>query len=104
MYRATTPTFIFTFPPEADIEDASAVYVTFSKGNGQKLLTKTGTDLNIVGNDVEVYLTQEETLTFPAGAIKCQLNWLYEEADGTKRACSQIMTIFANRNLIEEVL
>ncbi len=104
MYRATTPTLIFIFPPEADIEDASEIFVTFAKQNGKEILTKTGADLVVEENEVAVYFTQEDSLKMPAGAVKCQLNWLYQEANTIKRACSQIMTIFALDNLIDEVL
>lgn len=104
MYRATTPTFIFQFPPEASISDASEIYITFAKTNGEELFTKTGADLQVVEDDVAVFLTQQETLKIPPGAIKSQANWIYEEEGRTQRACSQHMTIFCKDNLLDEVI
>lgn len=104
MYRATTPTLIFIFPPEADIAQASEIYITFAKPNGKEILTKTGADIEIDENEVSVYFTQEDSLKMPCGSVKCQINWLYDEGGTAKRACSQIMTIFALDNLIDEVL
>ena len=80
------------------------IYVTFCKMDGSLIMTKTGDDLNITNNSVEVYLTQEETLSFPNGQIQVQLNWLYPEGNRVKRACSEIMSISAKKNLIDEVL
>lgn len=104
MYRATTPTFIFQFPPEAEIAEASAIYITFAKPNGKEIFTKSGSDLEVDEDDVSVFLTQEETLKLPPGAIQIKANWIYQEQSRAKRACSQKMTIFARENLIDEVI
>lgn len=104
MYRGTTPTYTFTMPSDVDISIASGIYVTFTRMDGKEIITKTDTDLNIVDNSIEVYLSQQETLLFPVGNVKVQLNWLYPEGSKTKRACSEIMTIYAKKNLIDEVL
>lgn len=104
MYRGTTPTYTFTMPEGVDISLATGIYVTFCKMDGSLIMTKTDDDLNVVDNAVEVYLTQEETLSFPNSQIKVQLNWLYSEGDKDKRACSEIMTISVKKNLIDEVL
>ncbi len=104
MYRGTTPTYTFTMPEGVDLTLASGVYLTFAKMDGTLLMTKTDDALEITSNAVEVYLTQEETLSFPNGQVQAQLNWLYAEAGKTKRACSNIMTINTRKNLIDEVL
>lgn len=104
MYRGTTPTYTFIMPESVDISLATGIYVTFCKIDGRLIITKTDDDLVVENNSVEVYLTQEETLSFPNGQIQVQLNWLYPEGNKTKRACSQIMTISARKNLIDEVL
>lgn len=104
MYRGTTPTYTFILPETVDISLASQVYVTFCKMNGDLIYTKTGDDLNIAENSVEVYLTQEETLKFPNGSVQVQLNWIYSDENKDKRACSEIMTITAKKNLIDEVI
>lgn len=104
MFRGTTPTYTFTFPDEVDISQANEIYVTFSNLWSKEILTKSGNDLNVVDNSVEVFLDQEETLSFPNGQVKAQLNWLYDDGGVTKRACSQIITLIAERNLIDEEL
>lgn len=102
MVRGTTPTFIFNTP--VDLTQATSVYVTFSKMDDDIILTKTGTDLDITDESVSVFLTQEETLSFPNGKAKVQLNWLYTEDSRIKRACSNQKTITATDNLIDEVI
>ena len=68
------------------------------------ILTKTDDDLEVTADSVGVYLTQEETLSFPVGRIKAQLNWLYQQGNKTKRACSDMLMITAKKNLIDEVI
>lgn len=104
LYRGTTPTYIFSPKDEnLDMTQAIKVCVTFSNLNGQEIFTKTGTDLSVSAHSVSVYLTQEETLSLPK-RVCAQLNWLYEEGSLTKRACSQVLGINTEKNLIDEVL
>lgn len=104
MFRGTTPTYTFSMPDGVDLTLASRVYVTFCKLDGALIIEKSDEDLEITDRTVEVFLTQEETLSFPNGLIQVQLNWLYEEGSRIKRACSQIMQIKAEKNLIDEVI
>lgn len=108
MIRGTTPTFTLNMLDEQlDLRNASNVYATFKQKN--VLLTKTGNDLNITvtqesgsyKNTCEVYFTQTESLQFTCGSIEVQLNWTY--ADGS-RACSNIVNIAVNNNLVGSVL
>ena len=104
MFRGTTPTYIFKTPSSVDLTQATKVYVTFAKTNGTLIMTKTDEDLEISSTQVEVYLTQEETLSFPNGQVEIQLNWLYQVGDKVKRATSTKMLITAEQNLLNEVL
>lgn len=104
MYQGVTPTFTFKAPEEVDLSLASKIWVTFSTMDERELLTKAGSDLVITGNSAEAYLTQEETLKLPIGDIKVQLNWLYQEGNRTKRACSNKLIINIDSNLKREVL
>lgn len=104
MYKGTTPTFIFTAPEELDLTQASEIYVTFSRMNEVEIFTKKGDELTVTSDSVEVYLTQEETLSFPDNTIKIQINWTYTEGGKVKRACSEKMIISAKHNLKNEVL
>ena len=104
MYRGTTPTYKFLMPKCVDLTEASDVFVTFSNESHVEILTKTGSDLEITSEYVAVYLSQEETLSFPNGKVLVQLNWLYNESGIKKRACSNILTVKSMRNLKNEVL
>lgn len=100
MIRGTTPTFKLSLDDETvDLTAATTVYVTFEqRGN---TLTKTGADLTVTETEVDVYLTQAETLSFYRGPLEIQLNWVYS---GGERACSNIIRISIGDNLLPEVL
>lgn len=99
MVRGTTPTFKLILNDDTvDLTTATKVYVTFSQ-NGIKL-TKSE-DLEILEKEVDVYLSQEETLAFVLSSVEIQINWIY--GDG-KRACTNIVRVPVGRNLISEVL
>lgn len=100
MVRGTTPTFRLYLNDEyVDLTQAVNVYVSFEQKD--VLITKTGEDLEILTDEVDVYLSQSETLKFIKGNVEIQLNWTY--LDG-RRACSNIITIEVDRNLIGDVL
>jgi hypothetical protein len=100
MIRGTTPTFKFKVNSESvDFTKADNVYVTFSQGTTS--LTKMGGELTLLPNEVDVYLTQEETLGFATSCVDVQINWTY---DTNKRASTQIASVNIGRNLINEVL
>lgn len=97
--RGTTPTLVLTFEdPDLDLTECSNVYVTFNVGTG---LTKTGADLEVKEREIDVYLTQAETLAFPTGKVKMQANWVY--TDGT-RGASDIASVEFTRQLLGSVL
>ena len=100
--RGTTPTYKLTLPTDIDLSTATSVYVTFSDTFYNTLLEKTGDDLDINANIVDVYLTQEETLSFPSGSILLQINWTIVEGNKTKRLASEIKRVESSRNLKEE--
>ena len=101
MIRGTTPTFKLMLNDETvDLTQAVNVYATFKQKN--KEITKTGADLEISAHEVDVYLSQEETLSFISNNIvSIQLNWTY--ANG-RRACSQVINMTIGENLLPEVL
>lgn len=103
--RGTTPTYRLILQDESiDLAEASQVFVTFSDGKYHMILEKTGADLYIDANTVEIFLTQEETLGLPAGEILVQINWTYLDGTTTKRAASQIVRTTSARNLKNEVI
>lgn len=103
--RGTTPTYrLILQDTTIDLAEANDVYVTFADGKYNKIIEKTGADLYIDGNVVEIFLTQEETLKLPSGEILVQINWTYQEGTTTKRAASQIVRTTSARNLKNEVI
>lgn len=104
MYRGTTPTYILTLPQDIDLDDAAEVVVTFSDYHYKPILEKSGADLGIEDNTISVFLSQEETLRFPEGKVRIQVNWTYNSGGQMLRACSEIATIHAQKNLKNEVI
>lgn len=96
----TTPTFVLQFSiDEIDLTEAKNIYVTIRQGH--KELTYTGDDLTLEGNAISVYLNQEESLKLKPGVLEIQANWTYENGD---RACSDIVQLVADRNLLMRYL
>ena len=58
-------------------------------------------DIVVAAKQVDVYLSQEETLQFAEGDIEIQLNWTY--GDGS-RAATKIKRVSIGKNLIGRVL
>lgn len=99
MIRGTTPTFIINVHGDFDLLEANNVYVTFEQECYK--ITKTGDDLEVYEHQINVYMSQSETLKFKTGQVDIQVNWTY--GDGN-RASSNIANIYVDRNLIGEVL
>lgn len=102
IYKGITPTITLTLPKSIDLNGAE-VYVTFAPCRGESF-TKTNEELDIDGNTIYVYLTQEETLSFPTGKTAVQVNWTYMDSGVKKRACTQIAKFVFEDNLLNEVL
>ena len=102
--RGTTPTFELVLPAEIDLSLADEVCVSFMNGRKQKLDKSTEDDAIIVnGNIVEVYLTQEESLKITEAEknLEIQVNWKYPDG---KRAATEVVSIFVDRQLLNEVM
>ena len=98
--RGTTPTITLTFSDQTlDLTTATEVYVTLEQ-NGE-IITKTGEDLTVSAQQIELALTQKETLGFAEGNLNIQVNWT-TAAD--QRACSNVKTIQMSKQLLEEVI
>lgn len=100
MVRGTTPTFQLTLTDQTvDLTQAEHVYATFKQLN--TTITKTGEDLTVTPHEVDVYLSQEDTLKFLEKEVEVQLNWTYYDG---RRACSKVKTVNVDRNLEGRVL
>lgn len=98
--RGTTPTFQLKITnDDVDLTQASNVYVSFTQ-LGLKL-EKSGDDIVVAAKQVDVYLSQEETLQFEEGTVEVQINYTY--GDGS-RAATKIKKISISKNLIGRVL
>ena len=86
MRRGTTPTN--TFLTDVDLTGAT-VFVTYEQ-NGAVVIEKTGSDLTIATDSVQVLLTQADTLAFKPGAVKIQIR--YVDAFGYADASNEIST------------
>ena len=95
--QGLTPTISITVPEEIDLTEAAHVYVSFKQGS--KLLKLT--DAEMSAHQVDVYLTQEQTLQFNEGTLTVQVNWTY--ASG-QRGATKIMPIKMGANHLLEVL
>lgn len=100
MYRATTPTHIFTLPFDTSL--LKEIRVTYATEGKDIILQKTEADCTLDGSDIKIELTQEETLLFEAqNRVLIQLRVL--TTDG-KVMASEIWRRFALECLDEEVL
>ena len=104
MYRGTTPTYTLTLPEGIDLTGADQVIVTISDLDMNPLLEISNEDLTIDENEIELRLTQDETLALPAGQVLIQVNWTFVSGSNTDRACSEIVSVPSLRNLHNEVI
>lgn len=97
--QATTPTFSLILPETVDLTEAENVYVTFQQGSN--ILTKTGEELDVSAHQVDVYLSQHETLQFGQGVVDLQMNWTFS---GGQRAATENAKIDWVANLLKKVV
>lgn len=99
MRRATTHTFSFLLPREANYY--SELLVTISQDEEQ-IINRRKNELRLEGTKVSITLTQEETLRFVAGVpAKIQIR---AYANATDAPGSRIWTVPVFPSLNEEVL
>lgn len=99
MYRATTPTHIFTLPFETSL--LKTVQITYQQF-GKNILQKTEVDCTMTKNAIKLELTQEETLLFaPTAEVHIQLRVMTNDG---KVMASKIEKKQAKACLDEEVL
>lgn len=97
---ATTPTLTMTFADdELDLTAASGVYVTLKQNNVE--VTKTGTDIAVAPKQVEVALSQADTIQFVEGLVNVQVNWIFPDG---KRACSDVKAFQMSKQLLKAVI
>lgn len=94
--RGTTPTLLITTNGIKDLSQCDVLWITLKQGNTE--ITKEKSDLTISGDEIELSLTQEETLLFKAGSsVSLQLRALI----GTEAVASDIKT-FRMEDIIKD--
>lgn len=100
--RGTTPTLSIKFSaekyPSLNLTEATNVIVTISSGT--KRLSKKKDDLEVSEKQIDVFLSQQETLNFGSDA-KIQANWLTTNG---KRAATKIIDMQIGAQLYEKVI
>lgn len=106
MIRATTPTFTLTISGDTvDLTLAQNIYVTIKQGTTE--IEMTGDELMVVGNVVQCFLSQEESLKLIENTpAKIQANWTYIDADGVtiRRAATKVKEIHVGEQLLKRVI
>lgn len=97
--QGLTPTIIVRVPQTIDLTEASNHYVSIKQNDC--LVLKKSEGFIVEQHEVEIYLTQEETLRFRTGTIFLQLNWTY--ATG-QRGATRWIGIRVEPNQLLEVL
>lgn len=99
MRRGTTPTHIFTIPPDINMSTISKIQVVYSQNNTQVLCKN---DCKASDNVVKVELTQEETFLFNH-KIRAEIQLRLLTNDG-KSMLSDVIIIGVEKCLSDEVL
>lgn len=104
MIRATTPTFNLTISGDIDLTLAEKVYVSVVQRLTEIELT--GESLEVDGNRISCWLTQQQSLRLIADVpAKIQVNWIYIDENGeTKRAATVVKKISIGEQLLKRVL
>lgn len=97
MTRGTTPDYVITVEDMESLGN-STVYVTLRQGD--VVVTKETDDLSIEGNQINVSLTQEETLAFTEGYAQMQVRGV---TNGDAWA-SPIVDVPVKPVLLEEII
>lgn len=92
--QGLTPTITITVPNDTDLTEAANVYPSIKQG---KRLVRPVT-FDVTAHQVDIYLSQEETLSLVPGGAEVQLNWTYSA--GQRGATIPVMVqIMANQIL-----
>ena len=84
--RGTTP--VNTFYVNVDLREAT-IFVSYAQ-RGRIVVEKTGSDLDVTEDSIEIRLTQQDTLAFKPGEVRIQIRYVLQ--DGTADASNIIET------------
>ena len=100
MRQGTTPKHTFTLP--FSVPGNSVVRVIYAQ-NGEIVLVKTGSDVDVLVNEVSTTLTQEETLSFDSNAQNTEIQIRILMPDGSAVA-SDIIRVSVKKCLEDKVI
>lgn len=103
MFKGTTPTISLMFPDTVDLTLATQIAVTFSDYKNNTILEKVGSDLTVSAQQIDIDLSQEETLAMPKDVL-IQVNFLYMDGATSRRCASTIQGLRFEKNLKAEVM
>ena len=95
--QGLTPTITITVPTDTDLTEAGNVYPSIKQG--KKVLRPQTFDVS--EHQVDIYLSQAETLELNPGGAEIQLNWTYPTG---QRGATRPKPIMVDENQIKEVL
>lgn len=101
MRRGTTPTITLRVP-ELKLEDCEEIWATFKQPKNVEI-TKKKSDKNveIIGNDMIIQFTQEETLLFKTGIVYAQIRCVTKNG---QVLATKIDNLNINQILKDEIL
>lgn len=111
-YKGTTPDLTFIFPSTIDMTQAQNVVATFIKPitfvNGEPIIDVIfevwSDSLEITEHQINVFLSQEQTLAMPVGTVLVHFNWLYWDGENLRRACTEMKEIYWKPNAHDDVI
>ena len=93
--QGLTPTITITVPETTDLTEAANLYPSIKQG---KNLIRPEI-FNVFAHQVDIYLTQEDTLDLSPGVAEIQLNWTY--STGQRGATSPVSIRILPNHLLE---
>lgn len=95
--QGLTPTITITVGTSTDLTEAGNVYPSIKQGKA----VLQPDDFFVSAHQVDIYLTQAETLNLNPGVAEVQLNWTYPSG---QRGATRPKPIMVDENQIKEVL
>ena len=97
--QCLTPTITFELPEDVDTSLIHNIY--FALRQRSVLIIRTGENIEVDGQNINVFLPQEETVKISSGRAAISLDWTYPNG---LRGGTETIEIFVNENLIGRVL
>lgn len=97
--QCLTPTITFELPESVDTSLFQNIY--FALRQRSVLIIRTGENIEVDGQNINVFLPQEETVKISKGKAEISLDWTYQNG---LRGGTETIEISVDENLIGRVL